>query len=177
MCGEAPARWIGRCSTPASARKGPQQPAEPNSKPHVAGRGFGEGQAKDAEVARLLVGTNNPSAASRPFAVAFTPDGTTLLVGNFRANNLSFVDVGKARAGEFGAEVARLTLATPGGAPARPRGIVVTPDGKYAAVTGAPRGASGSGVLWVVDLAARTTIARVTDVGNETYLLALVPSP
>jgi DNA-binding beta-propeller fold protein YncE len=132
---------------------------------------------KDAEVARLLVGTNNPSAASRPFAVAFTPDGTTLLVSNFRANTLSFVDVGKARTGEFGAEVARLTLATPGGAPARPRGILVTPDGKYAAVTGAPRGASGSGVLWVVDLAARKAIGHVTGVGNETYLLALVPSP
>jgi DNA-binding beta-propeller fold protein YncE len=54
----------------------------------------------------LLVGTNNPSAASRPFAVAFTPDGKTLLVSNFRANGLSFVDVGKALAGEHGAEVA-----------------------------------------------------------------------
>jgi len=55
--------------------------------------------AKDAEAARVIVGTNNPSAPSRPFAVAFTPDGKTLLVSNFRANNLSFVDVEKALAG------------------------------------------------------------------------------
>jgi DNA-binding beta-propeller fold protein YncE len=133
--------------------------------------------AKDAEIARLLGGTSNPAAASRPFAVAFTPDGKTLLVSNFRANNLSFVDVAKARAGEPGAEVARLALATPSGAPARPRGIVVTPDGAHAAVTGAPRGTPGSGVLWVTDLAQRKVIGRVTGVGNETYLLALVPSP
>jgi DNA-binding beta-propeller fold protein YncE len=133
--------------------------------------------AKDAEVARVLVGTNNPAAASRPFAVAFTPDGQTLLVSNFRTNTLSFVDVAKARRGEVGAETARLALATPSGGPARPRGIVVTPDGRYAAVTGAARGAPGSGVLWVIDLVARQAVGRVTGVGNETYLLTLVPAP
>src|SRR5678816_1275082 len=85
--------------------------------------------AKDAEAARFIVGTNNPSAASRPFGVAFTPDGRTLLVSNFRANNLSFVDVGKAIAGEPGVEVARLALTTPDGRPSRPRGIAITPDG------------------------------------------------
>jgi len=131
--------------------------------------------AKDAEAARFIVGTNNPSAASRPFGVAFTPDGKTLLVSNFRANNLSFVDVGKAIAGELGAEVARLPLTTPDGRPSRPRGIAITPDGKYAAITGAPRGQPGSGVLWVVDIAQRKTIGRVSGVGNETYLLALLP--
>jgi DNA-binding beta-propeller fold protein YncE len=132
--------------------------------------------AKDAEVARLLVGTNNPSAASRPFSVAFTPDGKTLLASSFRSNTLSFIDVGKAIAGELGAEVARLVLTTPDGKPSRPRGIVITPDGRYAAVTGAPRGAPGSGVLWVVDIAARKSMGRVTGVGNETYLLALLAS-
>jgi YVTN family beta-propeller protein len=131
--------------------------------------------AKDAEAARLIVGTNNPSAASRPFGVAFTPDGKTLLVSNFRANNLSFVDVEKALSGGLGAEVARLPLATPDGKPSRPRGIAITPDGKYAAITGAPRGEPGSGVLWVVDLAQRKVVGRVTGVGNETYLLALLP--
>jgi hypothetical protein len=100
--------------------------------------------AKDAEAARLIVGTNNPSAASRPFGVAFTPDGKTLLVSNFRANNLSFVDVEKALSGGLGAEVARLPLATPDGKPSRPRGIAITPDGKYAAITGAPRGEPGA---------------------------------
>jgi DNA-binding beta-propeller fold protein YncE len=131
--------------------------------------------AKDAEAARFIVGTNNPSAASRPFAVAFTPDGKTLLVSNFRANNVSFVDVEKALAGGLGAEVARLALATPDGKPSRPRGIAITPDGKYAAITGAPRGAPNSGVLWVVDIAQRKVVGRVSGVGNETYLLALVP--
>ena len=120
-------------------------------------------------------GTNNPSAASRPFGVAFTPDGKTLLVSNFRANNLSFVDVERALSGGLGAETARLPLATPDGKPSRPRGIAITPDGKYAAVTGAPRGEPNSGVLWVIDIAQRKAVGRVTGVGNETYLLALLP--
>jgi len=132
--------------------------------------------AKDAEVARLLVGTNNPAVQSRPFALAFAPEGKLLIASNFRTNNLSFIDVAKALAGENSAEFARLALSTPSGAPARPRGIVFTPDGKYAAVTGAPRGAAGSGVLWIVDVAARKAVGRVTGVGNETYLLALVPA-
>jgi DNA-binding beta-propeller fold protein YncE len=131
--------------------------------------------AKDAEVARLIVGTNNPAAASRPFGVAFTPDGRELIVSNFRANNVSFVDVKKALAGELGAEVARVVLETPGGGPSRPRGIVVTPDGRYAAITGAARGKPGSGVLWIMDIPARRVIGRVTGIGNETYLLALLP--
>jgi DNA-binding beta-propeller fold protein YncE len=131
--------------------------------------------AKDAEAARLLVGTNNPAVPSRPFSVAFSPDGQLLLASNFRANNLSFIDVPKVLAGEHGAEIARLALTTPTGAPSRPRGIVFTPDGKHAAITGAPRGAPGSGVLWIVDVAARKAVSRVTGVGNETYLLALVP--
>jgi DNA-binding beta-propeller fold protein YncE len=131
--------------------------------------------AKDAEVARLLVGTNNPATPTRPFGVAFSPDGKLLLASNFRANNVSFIDVAKALAGEQGAEMARLALTAPGGVPSRPRGIVFTPDGKYAAITGAPRGTPGSGVLWIVDIAARKAVGRVTGVGNETYLLALLP--
>jgi YVTN family beta-propeller protein len=131
--------------------------------------------AKDAEAARVLVGSNNPSAQTRPFSVAFTPDGSRLLVSNFRSNNLSIVDVKKALAGELGAEVVRIPLATPSGAPSRPRGIVVTPDGKYAAITGAARGQPASGVLWVLDLATNKVVGRVTGVGNETYLLALLP--
>lgn len=133
--------------------------------------------AKDAEVARVLVGTNNPAVATRPFGVAFTPDGTQLIVSNFRSNNVSFIDVKKALAGELGAETARIRLDTPGGGPSRPRGIVVTPDGRYAAITGAARGAPGSGVLWVMDVPARKVVGRVTGVGNETYLLALLPRP
>ena len=33
----------------------------------------------------------------------------------------------------------------------------------------------GSGVLWVVDIAQRKAVGRVSGVGNETYLLALLP--
>jgi DNA-binding beta-propeller fold protein YncE len=132
--------------------------------------------AKDAEVARVLVGTNNPATATRPFSLAFTPDGTQLIVSNFRGNNVSFIDVKKALAGELGAETARVRLETPSGGPSRPRGIVVTPDGRYAAITGAARGTPGSGVLWVMDVPSRKVIGRVTGVGNETYLLALLPA-
>ena len=69
----------------------------------------------------------------------------------------------------------RLPLATPDGRPSRPRGIAITPDGKYAAITGAPRGQPNSGMLWIVDLAQRKAVGRVSGVGNETYLLALLP--
>lgn len=131
--------------------------------------------AKDAEVARVLVGSNNPSAQTRPFGVAFTPDGSRLVVSNFRSNNVSIVDVKKALAGELGAEIARVPLATPAGGPSRPRGIVVTPDGKYAAITGAARGTPASGVVWVLDLASNKVVGRVSGVGNEAYLLALLP--
>ncbi len=131
--------------------------------------------AKGAEAARLLVGTNNPAVASRPFAMAFTPDGAQLIASNFRTNNISIIDVKKAMAGELGAEVARVKLDTPSGGPSRPRGIVITPDGRYAAITGAARGKEGSGVLWVLEIATRKVVSRVTGVGNETYLLALLP--
>ena len=131
--------------------------------------------AKDAELARVLVGSNNPSAQTRPFALAFTPDGSRLLVSNFRSNNLSIVDVKRAIAGELGAEIARIPLSTPSGGPSRPRGIAITPDGRYAAITGAARGQPGSGVVWMLDLASNRVAGRVTGVGNETYLLALLP--
>jgi DNA-binding beta-propeller fold protein YncE len=133
--------------------------------------------AKDAELARVLVGSNNPNAQTRPFALAFTPDGSRLLVSNFRSNNLSIVDVKKAIAGELGAEIARIPLATPSGGPSRPRGIAITPDGRYAAITGAARGQPGSGVVWILDLSSNKVAGRVTGVGNETYLLALLPKP
>ena len=95
------------------------------------------------------------------------------MVSNFRANNLSFVDVEKALAGAR-RRSSRLALATPHGRPSRPRGIAITPDGKYAAITGVPRGQPSSGVLWVVDTAERKVIGCVADVDNETYCLALL---
>jgi DNA-binding beta-propeller fold protein YncE len=131
--------------------------------------------AKEAEVARVLVGTNNPAMPSRPFSMAFTPDGSQLVVANFRANNVSIIDVKKALAGELGAETARIKLDAPSGGPSRPRGVVITPDGRFAAITGAARAKEGSGVLWVMEIATRKVAGRVTGVGNETYLLALLP--
>ena len=49
-----------------------------------------------------------------------------------------------------------------------------TPDGHYAAITGAPRGKPESGMLWIVDVPARKVVARVSGIGNETYLLAML---
>jgi len=131
---------------------------------------------KDAEVARILVGTNNPATPTRTFSVAFTPDGREIVATNFRTNNVSIVDVAKALAGEP-AEVARIPLATPGGGPSRPRGVALTPDGRYAVITGAARGTSGSGVVWLLDVPARKVVSRVTGVGNEAYLLDILPGP
>ena len=99
-----------------------------------------------------------------------------LIVSSFRSNGISIIDVKKALAGKLGAETARIRLETPSGGPSRPRGVVVTPDGRYAAITGAARGTPGSGELWVLDVPARKVVGRVTGVGNETYLLALLPA-
>ena len=123
-----------------------------------------------AEVARILVGTNDPAVRTRPFAAAFMPDGKRIVVTNFRANNVSIVDLKKALANEP-AEIARIPFATPSGAPSRPRGIAFTPDGRYAAITGAPRGAPNSGVVWILDLETLAVAGRVTGVGNESYLI------
>ena len=124
-----------------------------------------------AEVARVLVGTDDGAQPTRPFAVAFVPDGKRLLLTQFRADNVDVTDVGKALAGAP-ATLRRIDLKTPGGEPSRPRGIAVTPDGRYAAITGAPKGRSRSGVVWIVDLIDYEVKGRVTEVGNESYLIA-----
>jgi DNA-binding beta-propeller fold protein YncE len=133
-------------------------------------------KAKDAEVARVLVGTNDPGVKSRPFAAAFIHGGKRVLVSNFRSNNLSVVDVEKAIKGEP-AEVARIPLVSPKNlGPSRPRGIAVTADGRYAAITGAPtKKGRGSSVVFVVDLDTLKVVGRVTGVGDEAYFLAVVP--
>lgn len=133
-------------------------------------------KAKDAEVARVLVGTNDPGVKTRPFAAAFIAGGKRLLVSNFRSNNLSVVDVEKALKGEP-AEVARIPLVSPKDlGPSRPRGIAVTADGRYAAITGAPtKKGRGSSVVFVVDLETLRVAGRVTGVGDEAYFLAVVP--
>ena len=47
---------------------------------------------------------------TRPFIPSFTPNGKEIIVPNFRANNVSIVDLEKALSGDPGAEVARIPL-------------------------------------------------------------------
>jgi DNA-binding beta-propeller fold protein YncE len=127
-----------------------------------------------AEIARPVVGTDEPDEQTRPFGIAFTPDGGRIVVSAFRSNTVSLVDV--AQAVEGGGELARLSLSTPGGQPSRPRGVVVTPDGRHAAIVGAAKGAAKSSMLWIVSLETLTVAGLVTGVGNESYFLDVVPS-
>jgi YVTN family beta-propeller protein len=136
--------------------------------------------APNAEVARVLVGTSDPNVQTRPFIPSFTPDGKLIIVPNFRANNVSIVDLDMALAGNSGAEVARIPLTRPPEAdgqvlPARPKGSAVTMDGRYAVISGGPRTTfEPSGTVWIIDLRTRTVVATVTGVGNDPYGLALV---
>ena len=134
----------------------------------------------NAEVARLLVGTSDPNVQTRPFIPSFTPDGRFIIVPNFRANNVSIVDLDMALAGKSGAEVARIPLIRPPDVdgvvrPARPKGSAVTSDGRYAVISGGARTTfDASGTVWIIDLRTRTVVATVTGVGNDPYGLALV---
>jgi DNA-binding beta-propeller fold protein YncE len=132
--------------------------------------------AADSERARVMVGTNDASVATRPFAVAFSKDGKHVVATCFRSNTVSLVDVEKALAAQP-AEVARLALPTPDGGPSRPRGVVMTPDGRYAAITGGAKTGPGSSLLFLVEVPSMTLAATVTNVGNESYLLDILPAP
>jgi DNA-binding beta-propeller fold protein YncE len=127
----------------------------------------------DAVAATLMVGTDSSAVATRPFGMAFTPNGKRLLVANFRTNSLSIVDVQKALARSAGAEVARISLPRPDGGPGRPRGVAVTDDGKYATVSGGAANATGGGALWVVDVEAAAVVSTVMGVGNEPYIVQI----
>ena len=133
-----------------------------------------------AEVKRILVGTSDPAVQTRPFIPSFTPDGKEIIVPNFRANNVSIVDLARALAGDPGAEVARIALVRPPDAdgvvrPARPKGSAVTSDGRYAVVSGGPRTTfEPSGTVWIIHLRTRKVVATVTQVGNDPYGLAVV---
>ncbi len=129
-----------------------------------------------AEVARVLVGTDDKATPTRPFVAAFLPDGKRILSTHFRANNIDIIDVAKAIAGQP-ATIRRVELKTPGGEPSRPRGIAITPDGKYAAITGAPKGKPNSSIVWIVDLASYEVKGRVTEIGNESYMIGAFQAP
>ncbi len=131
--------------------------------------------AADAERARVAVGSDDPRVATRPFAVAFTRDGKHVVATCFRSNTVSLIDVVAALAGHP-AEIARLALSAPDGKPSRPRGVVITPDGRYAAITGGAKSGPGSSVLFLVDVATFKPAGCVTGLGNESYFLDVLPS-
>jgi DNA-binding beta-propeller fold protein YncE len=127
----------------------------------------------------VLVGTSDPAVQTRPFIPSVTPDGKEIIVPNFRANNVSIVDLARALAGDPGAEVARIPLvrpADPDGVvrPARPKGSAVTADGRYAVISGGARTTfEPSGIVYIVDLRTRAVVGTVTGVGNDPYGLAV----
>lgn len=133
----------------------------------------------NAEVARVRVGTDNPVGQGRPFTATWTPDGQRILVPNYRVNNLSVVDLQRALAHAPNAEIARIALTRPDLQQARPKGVAVTSDGRYALVAGGPNTITTSqtaytGVLHVVDLHSFYQVATVTKVGIDPYGVAVV---
>jgi len=132
-----------------------------------------------AEAARVQIGADNPSERGRPFWTAWTPDGQQIIVTNYRVNSVSVVDLTLALSHDKKAEIARIPLSRPDGQPARPKGIAVTPDGRHAIVSGGPNTITASatklsGMLHILDLAARTQVATVTGVGIDPYGLVIV---
>jgi DNA-binding beta-propeller fold protein YncE len=132
-----------------------------------------------AEAARVQVGTDDPKGLGRPFAVAWTPDGKQIVVTNFRTNNVSIVDVEMALAKKPGAEVARITLTRSDNQPARPKGVAITADGRYAVVAGGNNTIKASttnmtGTAFVIDLQKKAVAATVANVGIDPYGVAIL---
>ena len=133
--------------------------------------------AARAEVARVLVGTDDPSEQTHPLIPSVTPDGREVVVPNVRAGNVSIVNIEQALAGNPDAEIARIPLARPDGQPARPKGSAITSDGRYAVISGGPSSPPFSqelGHLYLIDLRSRRVVATVTGVGHEPYAVAVV---
>lgn len=133
--------------------------------------------AGDAEVARVLVGTEDPEKPTHPLMPSVTPDGREVIVPNVRADNVSIVNLDLALSGDAGAEVARIPLARSDGRPARPKGSAITPDGWYAVISAGPGEQPFSqeiGHVYVIDLRSRSVVGTVTGVGNDPYALATV---
>ncbi len=131
----------------------------------------------DAEVARILVGTDDPEEPTHPLILSVTPDGREVIVPNVRASNVSIVDLELALAGDPDAEVARIPLNRADGRPARPKGSAITSDGRYAVISGGPGSqpfSEETGYVYVIDLRSRRVVSTVTGVGNDPYNLALV---
>jgi DNA-binding beta-propeller fold protein YncE len=127
-----------------------------------------------AEVARVRVGTDAAAEPTRPFAVAFTRDGRKVMASCFRSNTISLIDLDAALAGRP-AEEKRALLETPSGGPGRPRGIAMLPDGRHAAVVGGAKSGPGSSLVWIIQIDTLKPAGCVTGVGNESYLLDVLP--
>jgi DNA-binding beta-propeller fold protein YncE len=129
---------------------------------------------ENAEINRILVGSDDPEQDARPFVAAYSPDGSVIVVSCFRTNNITVVD---AKEAEAGGEVhtIHVPLDMPddrADQPSKPRGVAFSADGRYVAISGAPpKGEPGSGVVWIVDTSDWTVKGRVTGIGNETYML------
>jgi len=133
--------------------------------------------AEDAEVARILVGTDDPEVPTFPLIPSVTPNGREVIIPNIRAHNVSIVNLEMALAGDPGAEVARIPLVRVDGRAARPKGSAVTSDGRYAVISAGPGATPFSqeiGHVYVIDLQSRIVVGTVTGVGNDPYGLALV---
>jgi DNA-binding beta-propeller fold protein YncE len=129
-----------------------------------------------AEAARVQVGVDDPAAPARPHWVEWTRDGQSILVANFRSNNVSIIDLAKALAHDPGAETARIPLTRPDGQPARPKGVALTHDGRYLVVSGGARQvptAPPSGNVHIIDLRTNAVVATVTGIGNDPYGLTV----
>jgi len=132
-----------------------------------------------AEAARVQVGTDNANEKGRPFATTWTPDGQQIVVTNYRVNSVSIVDLKRALARDRGAELARIPVTRMDGQPARPKGVAVTSDGRYALIAGGPNSITASatiltGVLHVIDLRTRAQVATVSGVGIDPYGVTIV---
>lgn len=130
-----------------------------------------------AEINRILVGSNNPDEPSRPFATAFSPDGKQIVVTNFRTNNITVIDATEAIRGKKATKHISLEMPDPE-KPSRPRGVAFSADGAYVAISGAPtKSTPDSGVVWILDTRDWTVKGRVTGIGNETYMIGGFTGP
>lgn len=136
-----------------------------------------------SEVARIRVGTDDPSVQTHPLMPSVRPGGRELIVPNLRADSVSIVDLELAladaasAAGSENAEVARIALKHPSGGPVRPKGSSISADGRFAAISAGPGSqpySEATGLVFVIDLNTREIVATVTGVGNDPYNLAFV---
>lgn len=82
---------------------------------------------------------------SWPYRVLFTPDTSTVLLPDYRGNELRFVDRKSRR------EVGRMAFPDGG-----PQGIITTPDGRYAFLS-----LSAQGRIAAIDIARRTVVGHL----------------